>query len=234
MFRTLIFFLLFWPMTAFVSLTGILVSLLSPDLFHSYSRLWAKASLLLAGVRLKVEGLELLPRDRPIILMANHQSNFDIFALQWALPIQFRFLAKAELFRIPLVGIAMSRIGHIPVDRSDRRKAMHSMIAAGKKISAGTSAVIFPEGTRSSQGELLPFKKGGFLLALQAAVPMFPVSIDGSHSIMPKGTRRIYGGTIHLHIHPPVETTGLDRHACAELMKQVRTPIEQALSRSIS
>jgi len=229
--RTLVFFLLFWPLTFFVAITGILVSLLGADLFHSYSRLWGRAALLLAGVRLEVEGLEHLPRQGPVILMANHQSSFDIFALQWALPIQFRFLAKTELFRIPVVGMAMRRIGHIPVDRGDSRKAMHSLREAGRRIASGTSAVIFPEGTRSSDGFLLPFKKGGFLLALQARVPLVPVAIDGSYRIMPKGTRCICGGRIRMRLFAPIETVGMDRRRSEELMEQVRSRIASAIDK---
>jgi 1-acyl-sn-glycerol-3-phosphate acyltransferase len=161
--------------------------------------------------------------------MPNHQSNFDILALQAGLPGQFRWLAKEELFRIPFFGLAIRRIGDIPIDRSNRKKAFQSIAEASRRIAGGTSVVVFPEGTRSPDGSLLPFKKGAFVLAIKSQVPVVPVAIRGSREIMPKHNRWIRGGTIRVNIFPPVETAGREISDRDTLMDEVRQPIAKAL-----
>jgi len=229
MFRTIFFFATFIPWTMFIILTGIPVSFVSPDYLHTYARFWARIGLRLAGIRLTVEGREHLPADGAVIYMPNHQSNFDILALYAGLPGQFRWLAKEELFHIPLFGLAMRRTGYIAIDRSDRRKALVSMAEAARRIVAGASVIVFPEGTRSPDGRLLPFKKGGFMLALQSQAPIVPVAIDGTLQIMPKHSRRIRGGEIAVRIFPTVETAGKKAADRDALMAEVRRPIAEAL-----
>jgi 1-acyl-sn-glycerol-3-phosphate acyltransferase len=229
MLRTLFFYATFIPWTLFVIVTGVPLSFLSPDYLHSYARFWARVSLRLAGVRLEVEGGGGLRDGEAVVYMPNHQSNADILALFAGLPGQFRWLAKEELFRIPLFGYAMHRTGYIPIDRSDRRKAMQSMVEAARRIAEGASVVVFPEGTRSPDGHLLPFKKGGFLLAIEAQAPIVPVAIHGSRAVVPKGRWSLRGGTIRVSIFPPVPTAGLSAAARDALMERVRTPIAMAL-----
>ena len=132
------------PWTLFVIVTGVPLSFISPDWLHAYARIWARFGLALIGARLQLEGLDNIPRDRPVIFMPNHQSNVDILALFAGIPVQFRWMAKEELFRIPLFGYAMARTGYIAIDRSDRRKAARSVSVAARRIAAGTSVVIFP------------------------------------------------------------------------------------------
>lgn len=232
MLRTLFFYLIFIPWTLFVILTGVPVSFLSPDYLHTYARFWARVGLFLARVRLTVEGHEHLPLGAAVY-MPNHQSNFDILALYAGLPVQFRWLAKEELFRIPLFGFAMHRTGYIPVDRSDHKKAIRSMAEAARRISEGTSVIVFPEGTRSPDGALLPFKKGGFVLAINAAAPIVPVAICGSHDVMPKYTRWIRGGHIRVTLFPAVPTAGTTPAGRDALMEAVRRPIAGALSEKL-
>jgi 1-acyl-sn-glycerol-3-phosphate acyltransferase len=232
MLRTLVFFILFIPWTLFVIITGIPLSFIKADYLHAYGHFWARVSLLLAGVRLKVRGGQHLPAQGPAIYMANHQSNFDILALYAGLPVQFRWLAKKELFRIPLFGLAMRRSGCIPIDRSDRKKALEGMEEAVRRINEGISVVIFPEGTRSPDAALLPFKKGGFMLALQAQVPVLPVAISGSGAIMPKHSRWIRGGIIHVDIFPAIATAGRGIAERDTLLEQVRQPIALALGQN--
>jgi 1-acyl-sn-glycerol-3-phosphate acyltransferase len=229
MLRTLFFFITFVPWTLFIIVTGIPLSFLSPDYLHTYSRLWGRVGLLLAGVGLRVEGLENLPAGQATIYMANHQSNFDILALFAGIPGQFRWLAKEELFHIPLFGLAMRRAGYIPIDRSDRVKAVQSMNEAARRIDGGTSVAIFPEGTRSPDGNLLSFKKGGFMLALKSGAPIVPVAICGSYEIMPKHSRWIQGGTIRVRVFPPLPTAGATAAERDRLMDEVRRSIATAL-----
>lgn len=229
MIRTIFYFATLIPWTLFVIVTGVPLSFISPDYLHNYARLWARVGLLLAGVRLKVSGQEHLRAGQPVIYMSNHASNFDILALFAGLPGQFRWLAKEELFRIPLFGLAMRRAGYIPLDRSDRRKALHSMTEAAKRIRAGASVVIFPEGTRSADGILQPFKKGGFLIALKAGVPVQPVAISGSFAIMPKSSRQIHGGLIEVQILPAIATAELTSADTEKLLATVQERIGTAL-----
>lgn len=229
MIRTIFYFVTLIPWTLFVIVTGVPLSFISPDYLHNYARLWARVGLRLAGVRLKVSGQEHLRSDEPVIYMSNHTSNFDILALFAGLPGQFRWLAKEELFRIPLFGLAMRRAGYIPLDRSDRRKALHSMTEAAKRIRGGASVVIFPEGTRSADGILQPFKKGGFLIALKAGVPVQPVAISGSFAIMPKTSRRIHGGRIEVRILPAIATAELTSADTEKLLATVQERIAVAL-----
>lgn len=229
MVRTLFYFVTFIPWTLFVIVTGVPLSFINPDYLHNYARLWAKVGLRLSGVRLTVVGREHLRAGEPVIYMSNHASNFDILALFAGLPGQFRWLAKDELFRIPLFGLAMRRAGYIPLDRSDRKKAVHSMAEAAKRIRAGASVVIFPEGTRSVDGTLQPLKKGGFLIALKAAVPVQPVAISGSFAVMPKSGCRIHGGQIEVRILPAIATAELSAADTEKLLATVRERIGTAL-----
>jgi 1-acyl-sn-glycerol-3-phosphate acyltransferase len=233
MLRTFFFFALFIPWTLFVLFTGVPLSFLKADYLHSYARFWARVGLLLAGVRLEVHGQQHLPAQGPVIYMANHQSNFDILALFAGLPVQFRWLAKEELFRVPLFGFAMRRTGYIPIDRFDSKRAKEGMEVAVRRIHEGTSVMIFPEGTRSPDAALLPFKKGGFMLALQAQVPILPVVIHGSGTIMPKHSPLVRGGTIRVEFFPAVSTAGRGVADRDLLMEKVRQPIAQALGQGL-
>jgi 1-acyl-sn-glycerol-3-phosphate acyltransferase len=232
MFRTLFFVLTFVPWTLFIIVTGVPLSLFGADYLHTYSCFWGRIGLLLAGVRLTVAGREHLADRGPVIYMANHVSNFDILALYAGLPGQFRWMAKIELFRIPLFGFAMRRAGYIPVDRSNRKNSVLSMREAVRRIERGTSVVIFPEGTRSPDGTLQAFKTGSFTLALMAQVPVAPIAITGSGDVMPKHSRWIRGGHVTLTILPPVETAGRQVAERTELMEEVRRPIANVLEQA--
>jgi len=158
--------------------------------------------------------------------MGNHQSNFDILALYSGLPHHFSWIAKQELFRIPLFGYAMKRAGYLPLDRSDGRKALKTMDYAAKKIRSGVSVIVFPEGTRSMDGKLLPFKRGGFLLAARAGVPIVPVTISGSAQVNPPKRLEVRKGTVSLRFGDPVPTEGATGKRRDELISRVREAIE--------
>ncbi len=225
MLRTLFFYLIYLPWTLIVLLLALPISLFGQNAIHNWGIIWGRSALLLAGIRLQVRGSEHLPQGQPAIYIANHQSNFDIPLLYAGLPLQFRWMAKKELFDIPLFGLAMARCGYIPIDRSDRRKTMQSMTEAAKQIRNGASVIIFPEGTRSEDGRLQEFKKGGFVIAIKAQVPVVPVAIKGSYQVMPKGQRLIRSGPVELEIFPAITTAGLKNADIDALEKQVRKPI---------
>jgi len=161
--------------------------------------------------------------------MGNHQGNFDILALTLAIPRRFSWIAKEELFRVPLFGGAMRRAGYIPLDRSDGRRALKSMDAAAARIRNGSSVVVFPEGTRTKDGNLLPFKRGGFLLAAKAGVPVVPLTINGSMKISPRNRLELYPGVIRISFAEPVMTAAVKGKDKQELLEQVRTAIAAGL-----
>jgi len=197
---------------------------------HSIARLWARVSLRLAGTRVHVEGLERIEGGRAYIFAANHQSLFDIFALLAGIPYPFRWLAKEELFKVPVLGIAMEACGAIPIDRGDRHKAFESINQAAERARRGASIFIFPEGTRSLDGVLQDFKTGGFIMAIKSGRPIVPVSISGSHGVMPKrGEWKIRPGTIFMTISDPIPTEGLTVKDRDRLIRWVRGAIRKHL-----
>lgn len=187
---------------------------------------WSRDILKAAGTPVIADGLELIPRDRPVIYVSNHSSMFDIWALSATLPGSVRFVAKRELFRIPLLGAAMRAAGHIPIDRAARKKAFEAYDDAARMIRGGISSpVVFPEGTRSRTGELLPFKNAPFGLAIAAQVPVVPVYVHNTFEILPKGAWRLRPRPIKLLVGPPIETNGLQPDDRERLRDQVRAAL---------
>jgi len=181
-----------------------------------------------------VEGRENIPAGRPVVFASNHASQLDIPILYKALPVQFRFLVKQELFSIPFFGLAMRMTGYIPVDRSGGREAIKSLQEAARRIAGGTSVVVFPEGTRSPDGSLGAFKPGGMVVAIKAGVPVIPVAILGSSSVLPKGRLRVQPGAVTVRIGPPIEscTPGGPRRK-EEVSGAVRDAIAGMLERPV-
>ncbi len=175
-------------------------------------RLWAPVLLWMAGARVEVEGLENLDARRPALYASNHQSTLDIPVLFVALPVDLRFVAKEQLRWVPLVGWYIQMAGHILVDRSNRARAIASLDrAADEIVRRNISLIVFPEGTRSEEGHILPFKHGPFGLALKAQIPVVPVTIEGSAKMMPRRSWRIRRGTVRVRIGAPVQVQGFAR-----------------------
>ncbi len=195
---------------------------------HLIARAWARSILNICCVPVQIEGIENLNIDGSCILMPNHQSNFDIPVLLGCLPVQFRWLAKAELFKIPIFGRGMRGCGYISIDRSNRKSAFRSLAEAAQKIRNGVSVLIFPEGTRSWDGEIQPFKKGGFMLSVDAGVPIIPIVISGTRTIMPKGKLLIRRQSVTMKILAPIATSGYTRKTKDDLMVVVRDTICKA------
>lgn len=232
MVRAYLFLSLFIPITFLFSL-GVLISTLvdtSGKAFAFHTRCWARICLFLAGTRVTLSGAERLPSG-PVVFMCNHQSGFDIPTLLATLPRQTCWIVKKELFDIPVFGSAMSRGGYLPLDRRDPHKALKSMEKAVDVIRSGKSVVIFPEGTRSTDFRLLPFKRGGFMLAFRAGVPVVPVTINGTGRVNPAGSRRLHPGRISVTLHAPVmpESAASRGEAEALLMKKVHDAISSVL-----
>ena len=189
---------------------------------HKVAQAWARQLLWIAGIRVTTQGLENLIPGRSYIFMANHQSNYDIPVLLGRLPFQFRWLAKAELFKIPVFGQSMRGCGYISIDRSDRKRAFASLAQAAETIRAGTSVMIFPEGTRSADGRIKGFKKGGFVLSVDAGVPIVPILLKGTYEIMPKGRLMIRRRPVTMKICAPIETVDYTRRTKDKLIEKVR------------
>ena len=213
--------------TFFFSIATIICSLLDPksEIPHKIARLWAGFILAGSCIKVEVKGLSNIDMTESYIYMANHQSNFDIPVLLASLPVQFKWLAKAELFRIPLFGYAMRRLGYISIDRSGRRSALASLKKVAKTIKNGVSVIIFPEGTRSRDGNIKPFKNGGFVIAIDAGVPIVPVIIHGTWPIMSKNRLHIKPGNVILEIQKPIESSFYTRKTKNDLLKKVRKVI---------
>jgi 1-acyl-sn-glycerol-3-phosphate acyltransferase len=219
--------------TAVFSPLAIVLSLWNGDgdCSHVVGRTWARCILLMSRVRVSVQGLHHLDPRATYIFMVNHQSMFDILVLQGQLFFQFRWLAKQELFQIPLFGPAMARAGYVSIDRSNRRSAHKSLLEAAEKIAQGVSVVVFPEGSRSLDGEIMSFKPGGFHLAVRAGRPIVPVVICGTHDVMPKRSLRISPGHVTISINPPIETASYAKGDKNRLMEMVRSVMIQDLER---
>ena len=232
MVRAYLYLAVFIPLTFILSASAIVFSLFdaSGRVYAWHARLWARLMLALNCVTVTISGIEHLPAG-PVIFMSNHQSNFDILALLLRMPRQIHWIAKKELFEIPVFGPSMRRGGYIPLDRGDGRKALQSMDEAAATIHQGKSVVLFPEGTRTDDGHLLPFKRGGFILARKADVPVVPVTINGSGRINPANQIRLYSGNIHITLHPPMTVPPDLRRSEAEawMMEKVRSQIESVL-----
>ena len=188
---------------------------------------WIRWILWTCGVEVASKGSERVLQGRPCIWMSNHQSVFDIAAIMYTLPkgASFRFVAKRELTWIPFFGWALVAGGHVILDRRDRVRSIESLKRAAVRVAAGTSVIVFPEGTRSTSGVLGEFKSGGFHLAMEAGVPIVPISVSGSNRITPKGSLRIESGRLKVHYGEPIETADLDLAGRNQLKESVREAI---------
>jgi 1-acyl-sn-glycerol-3-phosphate acyltransferase len=194
----------------------------------AFARLSARNLARLCGVRVHVHGLEHLQGPGPYIFAPNHQSNFDIAALLGYLPGQNRFVAKKQLFNEPVLGMVLRTMGMIPVDRDN---PLESIDLLNQAAAGGSSLIIFPEGTRSRDGQLLPFKKGPFIAAIHLKLPIVPVVCFGTSTIMPKGGYlSIVPGDVDVFIEPPIATDGLGYDDRTTLRDQVRTVISTRLA----
>lgn len=237
MIRTVLVWLTIVVATIILSLLALMVYPLdrSGRRGHALARGWAKAILWASGVKVEIDGLNHLQGRGPYIFMSNHQGAYDIFALASSLPFHFKWLAKKELFAIPILGQGMRLAGYIPIDREGTRETVKEMNEAATKIRNGMSVVLFPEGSRSEEGSLQPFKKGGFSLAIKSKVPIVPIAIRGSREVMAKGRWTVRPGRIRVRIGDPIETrtsTMKDRkglmdqvyHAISKLFETVSSP----------
>ncbi len=231
--RTLLLALLGIPSTVFFTLAAIAGGLIRArrGYFDWVHRNWGRSMLGLAGVRVELEGMKRLPPNEALILAVNHQSWFDIVALFGTLPVSLRFVAKKEISRIPLFAQAMGAAGHVFLDRRNRAKAVAAMRGAGVRMrDQGLSMVLFPEGTRSPDGRLLPFKKGSFVLSIETGATLLPLAMDGGRLIMPKGRLRVRSGRMRIRCGEPMPLAGLTKDDRDAVLEAVEGQISGMLS----
>jgi len=218
-------------LTLFWSVPVLLLSSLDPYAERSARliRFWAKGNLWGCGVKVRVRGLERLDPRHAYIFMSNHQSQFDILALMAVLDtFQLRWVAKQELRKVPVLGLCMQRTHQILVDRESHAQAVATIRRVKELLNAGISVLFFPEGTRSKDGQLLPFKPGGFAVAVQTGVPVVPVTVNGSRAIMPSGDWKIRAGKIEIVFSEPIQ---IDPHLKKKMAREeLLLKVQQAIA----
>lgn len=203
---------------------------LTPEVCDARLDWWSKRLLEQAEVTLEKSGVDHARGARAFVVMSNHQSLYDIPALYQTLPLRLRMVAKAELFKIPIWAQAMRAAGFVELDRSARERAIESLDRAKLALAGGTSIWIAPEGTRSRDGSLGPFKLGGFHLALGAGAPILPVTVVGTRLILPaKGARVAAGAQVRVTVHPAIDPAAYGNEVNDELVRAVRNSIQSAL-----
>lgn len=196
---------------------------------QQFPRIWGRLLCWIAGIRVRVEGQENLEPSRTYIFVGNHTSQTDIWTFQGYIPHDFRWIAKKELFAIPIFGAAMRAVDFISIDRSRGRQAVKSLNNAANRIAEGTSVLIFPEGTRSPDGHLQPFKTGAIMLAIKAGVPVVPVGFNGARQVLPKGSLVARGGDVVLRIGTPLPTSDFNVKDKQELALKVQQQVAELL-----
>jgi len=185
------------------------------------ARRWLGWSFATCGIRVEAEGLEHVAATKTAIYMSNHQSVLDIGAIVLSLPVSWRFVAKKELTHIPFFGWALALSDQIVIDRSNRRRSVESLRRAAERVRGGVNVIIFPEGTRSPDGTLQAFKSGGFHLALDAQMPVIPVTVSGSWQLTPKRSLQLRSGTVKVVYGAPIPTAGLTIRDREQLKRRV-------------
>jgi 1-acyl-sn-glycerol-3-phosphate acyltransferase len=227
--------LVFLPLVAlltvvFSTLTILFAWLVNP---HFASRVfattWARVLGFLTPMRVIVEGSEHAQRSRSYVVASNHQSMFDILVIYGWLRLDLKWVMKAELRKMPAIGIGCEKAGHIFVERSNPKKAAQAITDALARLGNGIGVLFFPEGTRSPDGRLLPFKKGAFRTAIDQQLPLLPVTLVGTRDILPARSVRLFPGTARMVVHPPIETTGMTVDQLDALMQQTRDVITSAM-----
>jgi len=227
-----VFLLAFWfASIALIApfLIAIVLVTRNENLLYTPVRVFIRAGLAMVGVRVEVNGLERLEPKQTYIFTPNHQSLIEVPLWVAYLGRNIAYLGKKEIFKYPIFGYGIRLVGVVPVDRSNSPAAVESAKLATENMRRGKSYVVYPEGTRSRDGGLLPFKKGAFIMAIDAGVPVVPITISGATRIMPKGQIKIFPSTVRVTIHEPISTAGYSKANIAELITKTRDKIFSAL-----
>jgi 1-acyl-sn-glycerol-3-phosphate acyltransferase len=232
-----------WPViivaTVAFGVPAIFAALLPPrgDWFLRFARGWARTLLAVAGIRVQVLHAERLEPGRSFVIVANHESFCDILVLLANLPMQVRFLAKRSVFRVPVLGWSIAAAGFVPVDREDRSRGTETVDAALRRLLGGRSVVLFPEETRTRNGDLLPFKRGAAHLALRSGLPILPVALAGTFRVLKRGSLLITPGQVVMSVGNPIEVSGRtlrDRDAVTRAAREEVQALRDEAQRSVA
>ncbi|MBW1689777.1 MAG: 1-acyl-sn-glycerol-3-phosphate acyltransferase [Deltaproteobacteria bacterium] len=207
------------------------VSTSSKEIHFKCAAPWSRALLRITGVNVYTEGIENIQSTTSYIFIPNHTSFFDIFSLLAYLPVDFKFILKEELMRVPILSWGMRKAGYISISRSSPAKARRTLKGAINMIKKGTSLVIFAEGTRSYDGNLQPLKRGAFQLAMASGVPIVPVAIKGGNEIMAKGSFKLKKGAIRISVAKPISTETYGKEQMPALMGKVAESLRGMLEK---
>ena len=228
--------LVYVPLAVVVTLVSAVLAvpialLVSPRLANLYvAANWGRMLTCMVPVKVEIEGLEHVDPDRSYVVVANHQSQFDIPVVYGYSGLDLRWVAKAEVGRIPFVAAGCRAIGHIFIDRSRPEQARAAINRAVERLEPGTGLMFFPEGTRSRSGKLQAFKKGAFRVAIDQRLPVLPVTVTGTRDILPADTLRLRPGRVKLRFHEPIPTDDMTIEQNAELRRRVHGIIEAGLA----
>jgi len=215
-------------------LLGLFIILISPfdrkgNVVHYIGKFWSLLNIYISGTRLSIQGKEKIEKGRNYIVMSNHQSLVDPWVLIGKLPLQLRWTIKPQVKKMPIFGYALQRMGHIYVGRRTKEDAVPTLQMAVKRIQQGSSVVFFPEGSRSKDGHLRKFHRGGALAAARSGVPILPVTVNGSRFMLPKGTLALMPGKIRVIVGDAIEPGIFGRESIDELLAGVKSAIQQNL-----
>ena len=234
--------LLLWPviglLTVAFGVPALVAAFLPPrgDWFTSFARGWSRSILRVAGIRVRVLHRDRLDRRTSSVVVANHESFADILVLFAILPMQIRFLAKRSIFRVPVLGWGIAAAGFVPVDRGEHAKGAAAVEAALARLQGGRSVVVFPEETRTRDGQLLPFKKGAALLAIRSGLPILPVGLAGSRRILPRESLTMAPGLIVACVGTPIDVAGAtsaDRAAVTARAREAVAALREEAAREL-
>lgn len=218
-------------LTALFAVGYLVTRLARPTAAHFawWSRHWGRSMMRMMGIRVETSGLHHIEPGTPYVFVANHQNGLDIPVVADCLPVPFGFVAKAELERVPFLGAALRYSPSVFVDRTDGRRTLESMRSAGEEIRSGSSVLVFPEGARSYDGRMGPFQKGAFLLAVEAGVPMVPLTIVDGPGVFNEKRRVSRPGVIHVVVGEAIALEGVSRRDIPSLMERTARAIAEPL-----
>ena len=198
---------------------------------HAEQAFWSRSFCYLMFLPVRMDGLEPIRPGQSYVFVANHQSIFDVFVIYGWLPVVFKWLMKAELRKVPFVGLACKAAGHIFVDRKNARASVESIAGIEKQLKDGVSTVIFPEGTRSKDGQLGRFKRGAFQIALDLSLPVIPISLSGCYEAMNRNAKTVTWHPIHMHVGKPIDLSLFPTDDPAAAIDAVRTAVAEGIDK---
>ena len=233
MLRALFFYIIVPPWSVLCMFLGLIFGILPRMRWFMLwigQAVWSRGMFLLAGSQVEIVGHpDVIQKDQTYVIVSNHQGYLDVPACFISLPIPIRFLVKKEILYVPFLGLYLLLIGMLYVDRKRRDKALQTMKKQAEKIRSGNSVLIYPEGTRSKDGDVAPFKRGAFILAIEAGVPILPITLSGSYDILNRNRWALLPGKVRVHIGKPISTEGLSHEDRFQLTEKTRDQIRDTL-----